>query len=124
MSWTVEDHLRDQPERSVELYHRLVALLDALGPYSVSVAKTAITFKGTRRGFAGARPDKRGLTGYFDLQRAVTDARVTRVSPYTAKLFVHHYRITEAGQLDDVFAGWLAEAYAVGNGAHVGNASR
>jgi hypothetical protein len=37
-----------------------------------------ITFKGIRRGFAGARPASRGLPGYVDLQRAVKDRRFIR----------------------------------------------
>jgi hypothetical protein len=41
------------------------------------------------------------------------------VSRYTAKLFVHHFRITAPEQLDETFAGWVADAYAVGQGAHL-----
>jgi hypothetical protein len=119
MEWTVEDHLRGQPAGSVALYRRFVELVQACGPFTYAVAKTTITFKGARRGFAGARPDARGLVGYLDLRRELTDPRITRVSPYTAKLYVHRYRVTALPQLDDVFAGWVGEAYAVGAGAHV-----
>jgi Domain of unknown function (DUF5655) len=117
--WTVEDHLLGKPDASVALYHAFVDMIAACGDYTVSPSKTSITFKGTRRGFAGARPDTRGLRGYLDLQRRVVDPRITRSSPYTAKLFVHHYRITELSELDNEFAGWIREAYAVGQGAHV-----
>jgi hypothetical protein len=119
MDWTVEDHLRGKPAGSVALYERFVALVAACGPFTYAVAKTAITFTGERRGFAGARPDARGLTGYLDLQREVADPRITRVSPYTKVLYVHHYRITSPDQLDQTFAGWIAEAYEVGAGAHL-----
>jgi len=118
--WRVEDHLDGKPPESVALYHRFVELVDACGPCTVSVAKTAITFKGTRRGFAGARPTKAGLAGYLDLQRVVEDRRFTRATPYTKRLFTHQYRITAPEDLDDDFAGWVAEAYAVGGGAHLG----
>jgi hypothetical protein len=43
----------------------------------------------------------------------VRDARILRVSPYTKRLFVHQFRISGAEELDDVFAAWVAEAYAV-----------
>lgn len=120
MEWTVDDHLRDKPAESVAMFHRFVELLDSIGPYHVSPSKTTVTFKGPRRGFAGARPDRRGLLGYFDIQRRVEDERITSVTPYTSRLFVHRYRITSLDQLDDEFHGWLREAYAVGQGAHVG----
>jgi hypothetical protein len=36
---------------------------------------------------------------------------------------VHHFRIDSPGQLDEQFAGWLAEAYQVGAGTHHGNSA-
>jgi hypothetical protein len=56
---------------------------------------------------------------YLDLQRTVTDPRIHRVAPYTKKLFIHYLWITSPDQLDDEFHGWLKEAYAVGQGAHL-----
>ncbi|MEU0556779.1 DUF5655 domain-containing protein [Dactylosporangium sp. NPDC006015] len=117
--WAVEDHLRGKPAGSVELYHRFVELVEACGPFTYAVAKTTITFKGSRRGFAGARPTTHGLAGYLDLERKVEDPRILRASPYTKRLFVHQFRIGDRGQLDDAFAGWVAEAYEVGQGGHL-----
>ncbi|WP_240482341.1 DUF5655 domain-containing protein [Microbacterium sediminis] len=85
----------------------------------MSPSKSSITFKGTRRGFAGARPTAKGIRVYLDLQRAIDDPRVQNVAPYTSRLFVHHLTITSPAQLDEEFAGWVAEAYAVGAGAHL-----
>lgn len=117
--WTVEDHLRDRPRSSVELYERLVRIVEGCGPFTYSVAKTAITFKGTRRGFAGCVVRASGLAGYLDLQRVVVDPRISRATPYTKRLFVHHFRIGSAAELDEEFTGWVHEAYAVGQGAHL-----
>ena|SRR5215467_12959376 len=117
MEWTVEDHLSGQPKASIALFHRFVDLLAGIGPFRYAPSKTTITFKESRRGFGGARPDKRGLVGSLDLQRIIEDDRITRVSPYTAKPFVHHYRITASEQLDEDFVGWLREAYAIREGA-------
>jgi Domain of unknown function (DUF5655) len=116
---TVDDHLRNKPQDAVALWHAFVELIRRCGEFSYSPSKTTVTFKGARRGFAGARPDRRGIVGYLDLQREVCDPRITSVSAYTAKLFVHHFRITAPDQLDETFAGWVAEAYAVGQGAHL-----
>ena len=83
------------------------------------MAKTTISAEGSRRGFAGARPTAQGLAAYPDLQRRVEDPRITRAAPYTNRLFVHQLRITAPEQLDDTVAGWVREAYAVGQGAHL-----
>jgi hypothetical protein len=116
--WSVDRHLADKPKAVVDLYMRFVRLLTACGPYTVSVTKTAIAFKGTHRGFAGAKPRKVSLDGFLDLQREVQDERFLRVSPYTKNLYVHQFRITSPAQLDDSFAALAVEAYQVGCGAH------
>jgi hypothetical protein len=117
--WTIDDHLAGQPESSVALFHRFVELVAGNGPYICTVSKTTVGFKGTRRGFAGARPTARGLVGFLDLQRVVSDRRIKSTAPYTKRLFVHQFRIAELADLDDTFAGLIAEAYAVGQGAHI-----
>src|SRR5215831_13483514 len=119
--WTVERHLLGRPPEVIALYQRFIELAQACGPFTYAVSKTAITLKGTRRGFAGAALGERALRGYLDLQRLVQDPRITRVSPYTKRLYVHHFRIDGHPQLDEQFAGWLCEAYQVGAGAHLGH---
>jgi hypothetical protein len=120
-TWTVEDHLADMPDEIVALYRRFIALVEECGPFSYRVTKTAITVKGSRRGFAGAKLTMRSLNGYLDLQRELRDPRIQRASPYTKRLFVHHFRVTSPDQLDREFAGWIREAYDVGAGAHMTN---
>lgn len=116
--WTIERHLEGRPEFAVSLFRRFIAIVDSIGPFTYSVSKSTVTLKGTRRGFAGARPVATGLRGYFDVQRAIADPRIRSVAPYTQRLFVHHFQVTTATELDDEFAGWLREAYAVGAGKH------
>jgi hypothetical protein len=118
-SWTVEDHLAGKPNDVTALYERFISLVKDCGPFSYRVTKTGITLKGVRRGFAGAKPTKRYLDGYLDLQRELRDPRILRASPYTRRLFVHQFRITSLDQLDEEFAGWIREAYEVGDGAHM-----
>ncbi|MHC2999724.1 DUF5655 domain-containing protein [Microbacterium sp. HJ5] len=120
--WTIERHVDGQPEFAVELYRQVIAAVERIGPFTYAVSKSSITLKGERRGFAGVRPDRHGVRGYLDLQREVSDPRITTVSPYTKRLFVHHFRLTTSADIDDEFIGWLREAYAVGAGAHLRDA--
>jgi hypothetical protein len=119
VDWTVDDHLRGKPAGNVALFRGFVALVEACGPVEIRADKTTVTFKGSRRGFAGARPTTRGLTGFLDLQRVVEDGRFSTVTPYTKRLYVHKFQLTAPEQLDEAFAGWIREAYAVGAGAHL-----
>ncbi|MBO0771644.1 MAG: hypothetical protein J2P35_09320 [Actinobacteria bacterium] len=118
-SWTVEDHLAGKPAEIAALYQRFISLVEDCGPFSYRVTKTGITLKGARRGFAGAKPTKRSLDGYLDLQRELRDSRILRASPYTKRLFVHQFRVTSLTQLDEEFGSWIREAYDVGDGAHM-----
>ena len=117
--WTVEDHLGDKPPAVVALYQRSVELVQACGPFEYTVSKSAIGFKGSRRGFAGAKPTAQSLDGYLDLQRRVTDLRIRSAAPYTKRLVVHQFRISGPDQLDEEFAAWVREAYQVGQGGHL-----
>lgn len=117
--WTVERHMAGATEEVRALYERFIALVERNGPFIYRVTKSNITLKGPRRGFAGAVPRKNTLAGYFDVTRQISDPRILGSSPYTSRLYVHQFRITSPDQLDDEFAGWLAEAYAVGQGAHL-----
>ena len=115
--WTIERHLDAGTEHGRALFHRFVEIVGACGEYTTSVAKTTITFKGPRRGFAGARPHGDRLQGYFDLTYRVEDPRVPRASPYQRDLFVHHFRVESLEELDDEFVRWIADAYdQVGSG--------
>ena len=76
---------------------------------------------GQPAGFAGAKPKAGSLDGYLDLQRRVEDPRIRRASPYTKRLVVHQFRISAPEQLDAEFAGWVGEAYQVGQGGHLGS---
>ncbi|PZG04502.1 hypothetical protein [Nonomuraea aridisoli] len=118
-SWTVERHLDGKSAEVVGLYHRFIELAEGCGPFGYAVSKSAIVLKGTRRGFAGVVPGATGLKGFFDLRREVSDRRISRCDPYTKRLFVAQWSVSSAGDLDDEFAGWLREAYAVGQGAHL-----
>ena len=115
----IETHLDGADPAAVALFERFHEFVDACGPTTLRVTKTSITFKGTRRGFAGVRPRGTGIGGYLDLQREAAHPAIRSVAPYTTRLFVHQFRVDDPAQLDDAFAGLVAEAYAVGAGEHV-----
>ena len=118
MAWTVEDHLRDKPDEVRQLFDAFERIVGDCGPYELSVAKTAITFKGPVRGFAGITPRRADVTGFLDLMQEVHEPPFTRVSPYTKRLFVHRFVVNDVSQFDASFATRVTEAYNVGQGAH------
>ena len=74
--WTVERHLDGQPQSAVDLYRQFIKTVESIGHFTYAVSKTTITLKGERRGFAGARPFRDGVRGYFDLHARCTAPRL------------------------------------------------
>ena len=101
-----------------DLYRNFERLVAACGPAERAVTKTAIVFKGRIRGFAGVTPRRRALAGFLDLMEPAEGRPFTRASPYTQRLWVNRFVVTSVGDLDDRFVERLAQAYAVGAGAH------
>ena len=73
--------------------------------------------RGSKRIFAGVSFKGDQLSGYLDLPRRVSSPRIRNVSDYTHQLWVHHFTITTVDELDDEFAGWLAELLRIGQDA-------
>jgi hypothetical protein len=118
VAWTIEDHLRGKPDDVRNLYEAFERAIAACGPYDTTVTKTAISFKGPARGFAGATPRANSLSGFLDLMTEVHEPPFTRVTPYTSTLWVHRFVIERPEQFDNTFATCVREAYRVGQGAH------
>jgi len=117
-TWTVEDHLSGKGDELRRLYDTFEHLIRAGGPAERSVTKTAIVFKGRVRVFAGVTPRRRNLSGFLDLMEPANEPPFTRASPYTSRLWVNRFVIESPNDLDDRFAQRVAEARAVGDGAH------
>lgn len=115
-STTVEDHLRDKDPAAVALFQAFAQAVQDAGPFEYSPIRAQVGFRGQKRIFAGVRLTRRGLEGYLDLPRSVDSPRFRNVSPYTRRLFVHHFVLTSIEQLDAEFVGWIQEAYQVGQG--------
>jgi hypothetical protein len=116
--WTVEDHLNDKGDELRRLYDAFERLVRAAGRAERSVTKTAIVFKGRVRVFAGVSPRRHTLSGFLDLMEPVHEEPFTRASPYTTRLWVNRFVVKSLNDLNDDFGRRVAEAHAVGDGAH------
>jgi hypothetical protein len=98
-------------------FDRLLVLVQALGPVSVLPEKTRIALH-VRMSFAALMPRRRWLDGHLVLARAVDSARWRLVQTYSPRNVLHAFRLASPEEIDDEFAGWLAEAYEVGEQKH------
>jgi Domain of unknown function (DUF5655) len=100
-----------------EIFDRIVAVVSGLGPVEILPEKTRIALH-VRMSFAAFVPRRRWLDGHLILARQLDSVRFHRVETYSPRNVLHGFRLTAPSQVDEEFAGWLAEAYRVGRQDH------
>jgi hypothetical protein len=117
-------YLAGRPDASVALFWRFIALARAAGTATHELQNGPIVLRGTRRIFASVRVRDDGIAGHLVLLRLIMDRRIRKAEKLTKTLTYHAYLVTGLSDLDDEFAGWLSEARAVGEGAHLAPGTR
>ena len=112
---SLEDHLGGKGPVAIDMFQNFANMVAACGPFEYAPIRRQIGFR-VNRIFAVVQITESGLRGYLDLPRHVVDERFRHASPYTKRLWVHHFSITAREQMDATFAGWVREAYEVGKG--------
>jgi hypothetical protein len=96
------------------LYRAFLAFAERFGPVTVNINKTRISFQGRARFACVDRVTKDGLVCHVWLKRRLESQRFIRVEALPPNDFVHYFKLTDAAQLDEDAAQWVAEAYEVG----------
>jgi len=117
-NYELEPHFRGKPERIRELFERVVATIQAIGPVRVLPEKTRIAFQ-TRMSFAQITPRRGWLDGHVVLARRLESPRFRRVETFSARNHLHAFRLVQESDIDDEFRAWMMEAYRVGNQEHL-----
>jgi len=99
-------------------FDAVLAEVSALGPVQVLAEQTRIALQ-VRMSFAAFMPRRRWLSGHLVLARRVDSSRFLRIDTLSPRNVVHAFRLTVPEEVDDEFAAWLGEAYAVGAQRHV-----
>jgi hypothetical protein len=68
--------------------------------------------------FAVVVPRRRWLNGHLVLAEPRSSSRFRRVTTFSVHNHLHEFRLTGPEEVDPEFAGWLADAYAVGAQHH------
>ena len=95
-----------------------LAAVRAVGPVTVLPEKTRIALQ-VRMSFAAFMPRREWLNGHLVLARRIDSPRFTRIDVFSPRNVLHAFRLTGPADVDQEFAGWLAEAYRVGAQEHL-----
>jgi hypothetical protein len=114
----LDEPFRGRPARIRELFDRLRATVESMGPVTLVPYRHRVAFM-VRVRFAGAVPRSRWLEVGLWLTRRLDDPRFRKVETIAPNVHLHLLRIEDASQIDAQVAGWLREAYAVGCQEHL-----
>jgi Domain of unknown function (DUF5655) len=96
------------------VFDAYVRFVEGIGPFTVEVVKTRISFV-TRARFAGVvRLRRDAVVAGFWLKRAVSNERFLKVEHIERDDWVYQLLLRSEADLDDELRGWLEEAYSVG----------
>jgi hypothetical protein len=119
----LDHHFRGKGPAIRALYDRVVSEIRAIGPVRVLPEKTRIAFQ-VRMSFAQITPRQGWLDGHVVLARRLESPRFRSIQTISARNHVHVFRLREAGEIDDEFRAFLAEAYRVGAQEHLAERRR
>ncbi|MGZ5482331.1 MAG: DUF5655 domain-containing protein [Pyrinomonadaceae bacterium] len=114
----MQSHFKGKSEKARELFDNLVALIKKSGPVKVLPEKTRIAFQ-VRMSFIAVQVRRNYLIGHFVFGRRIENPRFLRVETFSPRNHLHAFRINAVSDLDDEFAAWIREAYAVGQQKHL-----
>jgi hypothetical protein len=116
--YTLRAHLAGKSPEVIALYRDFAAMVRDCGAVTIVPEKTRIAFQ-VRMSFAAVTLRQRWLDGHVVLAGRLEDPRFRAIQTISPGNHVHQFRIHSAAELDAQVAGWLREAYAVGQQLHL-----
>jgi hypothetical protein len=107
---TVDEHFVGKSDGLRDLYDRLVALAEKLGPVAQDPKKTSIHLN-RKTAFAGVAVRKEYLVLTIKADRPFDSPRVFKSEKTSAKRFHHEVKLARPKDLNAELKGWLKEAY-------------
>ena len=120
---SLQSHFSGKSEDVRELFDALTAMIRKCGRVKVLPEKTRIAFQ-VRMTFIAVQVRRNYLIGHFVFARRVESPRFVRVETFSPRNHLHAFRLDILEDLDDEFAGWVREAYAVGEQKHLGEKAK
>ena len=119
----LDHHFAGKAPEIREMFERVRAMIEAIGPVRVLPEKTRIAFQ-VRMSFAQVTPRKAWLDGHVVLARRLESPRFRKVETFSPRNHLHAFRLMHVDEIDDELRAWLVEAYAVGKQEHLKTAAR
>jgi hypothetical protein len=114
----LEHHFASRDPIVRQIYDRVIAAMNSIGPVIILLEKTRIAFQ-VRMSFAQVTPRQKWLDGHVVLPRRLEHPRFRRIETFSTRNHVHAFRLEKPDDVDDTVVAWLREAYDVGQQKHL-----
>lgn len=114
VNFTVESHFTDKSPVVREIYNRLIKALRKIGPVTEEPKKTSIHLV-HGSALAGVSTRKDALWLNIRLDHKIASPRINKMEQVSAKRFHNELKLTSPDEVDAELAGWLKEAYHLGD---------
>jgi len=111
--FSLQDLFAHSEPRVRKIFRKFSRLVRSCGRSRMIPQKSRVAFQ-VRMRFAGATPRKSCLICHFILPRRIEDRRFHKVETFGPRCHGHYLRIDSERDLDGDVAGWLKQAYEVG----------
>ncbi len=118
---TLRSHFEGRSREVKALYQRFVALVRQCGPVRVVPEKSRIAFQ-ARMSFAAVALRNTHIVGHLVLASPQSHCCFRRIDTISRRNHVHHFVLYRTTDLTEAFAGFIRDAYAVGEQKHLKDA--
>ncbi|HZY36870.1 MAG TPA: DUF5655 domain-containing protein [Mucilaginibacter sp.] len=119
-AYTVDDFLKDKPEKSVALFHFFLDEYRKIGPFELHPVKTRVALLTKMRFCSANKIGKNYIDIHLVLTTLLEDTSCFyKIDNLANRFFVHHARLYDRDDITDELKKYMAMAYEVGNRAHV-----
>jgi hypothetical protein len=114
----LQTHFKGKSEHVRELFDALGRNDQEMWAGKGPAGEDRIAFQ-VRMSFIAVQVRRNYLIGHFVFARRVEHPRFTRVETFSPRNHLHAFRLDSLAELDEEFARWVREAYAVGEQKHL-----
>ncbi len=118
--YSVEGFLEGKPDRLVDLFHDFIREYRKIGELTLHPVKTRIALLSKVRFASVNKIGKDCLVGHLVLtRRANHKSLFTKIDNLNDRFYVHHFRLSHMNEIDEIFIGYMREAYDYGERKHL-----
>ena len=111
---SLEDHIRNRPQKIQKLVHKLISIVRSFGPVELNPVKSVIQVKAGAT-FLSIKPKNEYIELEFQTGKEIDEFPVHRSVRISGNRFLHFLYLQAIKDIDQQIISWLKESYLLVN---------